>query len=93
MLQRTERGGDVLVALFQSLTNGDEDVASPFHGRGGDVLIAMGMALERRRGRRHPVAFRDSVKMRPLLPDPKQTLAVPPAADVYSARQGPWSVD
>gem|GEM_PF-6699768 len=25
------RGGDVHVALFQSLTNGDEDVASPFH--------------------------------------------------------------
>jgi hypothetical protein len=24
--------------------------------RGGDVLIALGMALERRRGRRHPVA-------------------------------------
>jgi hypothetical protein len=28
--------------------------ASPL-GRGGDVLIALGKALERRRGRRHPV--------------------------------------
>jgi hypothetical protein len=31
--------------------------------------------------------------MRPLVRAPKQTLAVPPAADVYSERQGPWSVD
>ena len=33
--------------------------------RGGDVLIAQGMALERRRGRRHPVPCGGSVKMRP----------------------------
>ena len=32
--------------------------------QGGDVLIALGMALERRRGRRHPVAGGGSVKRR-----------------------------
>ena len=32
---------------------------------GGDVLIALGMALERRRERRHPVPCGGNVKMRP----------------------------
>jgi hypothetical protein len=33
--------------------------------RGGDFLIALGRALERRRGRHHPVPYGGSVKMRP----------------------------
>jgi hypothetical protein len=41
---------------WERLWNGDEDVTTPAlaFGRGGDVLIATGRALERRRGRRHP---------------------------------------
>jgi hypothetical protein len=44
----TDRGGDVHVALAQSSSRGDEDIASPSqaHGRGGDVHVALGDCLD-----------------------------------------------
>jgi hypothetical protein len=44
----TDRGGDVPVALSQSYSRSDEDIASPSqaHERGGDVHVALGDCLD-----------------------------------------------